>query len=339
MKERGMKAFVTGATGFIGSHLVDRLIAEGHEVTVLVRKSSNRQWLPETKIRLVEGDLHDSKALEACVKGQDWIFHVGGQVRAVRALDFEKTNVQGTANLMQAITRHAPDIQQFIFLSSLEAGGPSTLEQERHEADADAPISTYGHSKLQAEQVVNGYKNQIPVLTIRPPIVFGPRDTGVYEGFRLIQYGIRIQIGSGDNWLSTIYVENLVDALLHCAQTPSDSGAIYYVSDQPSRQTSFSIQNDMALVLKKSVKITIFTPIFLFWGICQCAEIFQQLTRKPQWVNRGRYQAMIEKSWMCNSDKIRQEMGFSPKISTREGLRITAEWYQKMGWIQQGPSA
>ncbi|MEO8447108.1 MAG: NAD(P)-dependent oxidoreductase, partial [bacterium] len=174
-----MKALVTGATGFVGSHLVDRLIEKNYEVYCLKRKTSSTKWLDGKNVKFVEGDLFSNEALGNCIREMDYVFHVAGLVKAKTKQGFYHGNTEATKNLLEITYKVNPGIKKFIFISSQAAAGPTLTDKPKDENDKPEPITTYGITKLKAEEEVEKYKDKFPVTIIRPPAVFGPRDTEI----------------------------------------------------------------------------------------------------------------------------------------------------------------
>ncbi len=191
MEERNAQtALVTGATGFIGSHLVDELLAQGWRVRALVRPTSNLQWLPEDRVEIITGSLLDPACLKACLEGVTAVFHVAGAYRA-RSLDaYRKVNVEPARLILQTLTALAEaggrsrSDTRFIFVSSFAACGPSPDGTPLTEKDPCRPVSTYGQSKAEAEKIILSFQDRVPVTVVRPPGVYGPRDKNFLVVFK-----------------------------------------------------------------------------------------------------------------------------------------------------------
>src|SRR5574340_25657 len=195
-----MRALVTGATGFVGSHLAERLVGEGWQVRCMVRRTSSLRWLPPG-VETVYGELASGEGVGEAVHGADAVFHVAGVTKARRAAEFYEGNVRATANLLEA----AGDVPRFVHVSSLAAAGPGA---DLSEDNPPRPVSDYGRSKLEAEKLARGR-----AVIIRPPVVFGPRDTDVLQIFRAVNRGRMVRIGRRDSFFSFIYVKDLAEAL------------------------------------------------------------------------------------------------------------------------------
>ena len=201
-----MKALVTGATGFVGSHLVDKLIEKNYEVYCLKRKTSSTKWLDGKNVKYVEGDLFSNDALESCIKDMDYVFHVAGVVKAKNKEGFYHGNSDSTKNLLEIAYKVNPGLKKFIFVSSLAACGPAKTDKPVDESTVPDPITTYGLSKLKAEEEVFKYRDKFPISIVRPPAVFGPRDTEILIYFKTFSKGLNSVIGFDAKYLSLVYV-------------------------------------------------------------------------------------------------------------------------------------
>jgi len=337
-----VKILVTGSNGFIGSHLVEELTKRRYDVYCLVRKTSNLSYLRGLDVKYLYGDVEDKKSLEEAVKnGFDYIFHLAAVVRAVDPQTYYKVNLEGTKNLLEVSAKFNPRcLQMFIFLSSQAVTGPSPSdashdeEKPKNENDACNPITDYGKSKLLAEQEVMKYKDNIPVVIIRPSTVYGPRDKDVYFIFKLANYGIFPIIGDKNRKISVCFVKDLVNALVSLVERKFNTeinGKIYFIAEEkPYRWDEIGEVLSTAL-RKKLVKLTIGkNTLFLAAAISeQTAKLFS----KGQTIfNRQKAQELIG-SWACDVSLAKKELRFVAKIPLLEGARITFSWYKKHRWL------
>lgn len=227
-----MKVLVTGASGFIGSHLTESLVRKGYDVRCLVRPTSNLRWLKGLKVELFYGSLEDPFSLRDIIQDVEVVFHVAGVIKSPNASEYFRINAEGTKNLLDAIVRLSPPLRCFVQFSSLAASGPGTDSRPRTESDPCMPITPYGISKLSAEHVVLRYASsyQIPFIIIRPPAVFGPRDMETLYFFKQARQGRIPVIGRGDKYFSLIYVRDLVEGAIRTALSSETLNRVYFLS-------------------------------------------------------------------------------------------------------------
>src|ERR1700722_7323493 len=226
-----MKVLVTGASGFLGSHVAEQLSRDGHDVRALVRKSSNRDFLERLeRIEFAYGGVEGAEKAAEAVKGVDAIVHSAGLVKARSAEEFHRTNVEGTRNLVEAAKKHAPKLRRFVFVSSLTDAGPS-LDGVPLEGDGAGPVTHYGRSKLDAERVVLAVKDAIPVTILRPSIIYGPRDHEILVFFKSVKTGVLPTVGKGDTTMSMVFGSDCAEACIKAITADVPSGAVYFVDD------------------------------------------------------------------------------------------------------------
>ncbi|MCJ7578895.1 MAG: NAD(P)-dependent oxidoreductase, partial [candidate division Zixibacteria bacterium] len=215
------KALVTGANGFVGSHLVEKLLSIGYQVTCLVRKTSNLRWLSGLKVEYVYADISERESLSReagsfgknVLKDVDFIFHVAGLTKAKTEEEYSKANYEGTKNLLEACVKDNPQIKRFVYISSQAAVGPGKDDRPLDETAPCNPITDYGKSKLEGEKIVLEYSSKLPVTVIRPPAVYGPRDSDILSFFKVANKGFKTLFGKGESYLSLCYIEDLVDGI------------------------------------------------------------------------------------------------------------------------------
>jgi len=327
-----MKILVTGVSGFIGSHLVDGLLAKGHDVTGLVRETSSLRWLENKPVRLITGDIRDADSLTDAVKNQDVIFHVAGDVISRNYQSFMETNKNGTENVMMTILSGNPGIKKVIYISSLSAAGPTTPDKLLTEKDPSYPISAYGRSKYEGEKTVLYYKDKINVLIIRPPVVYGPRDKGTLIFFHLIKKHFKVNLGYRDRYVTIVHISDLVDAMLLAALKDTESGELYYIDDGTPKRTWNEIQKNIAEMMNRWT-LNIRIPLTVLFLLAASMDGLQRITHRKTWINLSKYRELSQQAWLCNGVKIQKQLGYTPKIDLMYGLRLTIEWYQKMEWI------
>ncbi|MGQ9508555.1 MAG: NAD-dependent epimerase/dehydratase family protein [Thermodesulfobacteriota bacterium] len=326
-----MKALVTGGTGFIGSHLVEALYKKGIEVRCLVRKTSNLKWLKDLPVEWVEGDCTEVTTLRKAVKGVEQVFHLAGVTKAIREETYFKVNAEGTNNLVHACLEVNPDIKKFIYLSSQAASGPCANGREKREEDPCEPVSPYGRSKLKGEEYLLENSHQLPILILRPSVVYGPRDRDVYAFFKILSKKVNPIFSNTDQKISLCYVDDIIKALLLASESKNLHGETFFLSDGQTYQ-----MNQIGTLFAEAMGIHTYRiriPYGLIFGIASFSEILSKVSRRPPLINRGKFEEMVQKNWVCDITKAKTLLGYNPQIPLREGVRLTYEWYRKEHWL------
>lgn len=320
---------VTGGTGFIGSHLLERLAASRARVRCLARKSSSRRYLPGSGIELVYGDLLTGAGLREAVTGARFVFHLAGVTKARTIRDYYQGNVQATTNLLRACEEAR--VGRFVHVSSLAAAGPSPEGAPLTEDAAPHPVSHYGKSKLEAEQAVRASSLSGEAVIVRPPVVFGPRDTDVYQVLRWAAKGALLQIGAGDSYFSAVYVKDLVEGLQAVAVHPEAAGRTYFISDaDPVSWRGFAA---IAAGLSRRKLRVLAVPRGAAYLAAWLAELWGRAAGKPGIVSRDKIAEASHRYWTCSPERARREVGFTAATPLREGVAITLAWYKEAGWL------
>jgi dihydroflavonol-4-reductase len=325
------KALVTGANGFVGSHLVERLLSRDYRVISLVRKTSNLRWLSGLKVEYVYADISEKDSLKNVSKDVDFVFHVAGLTKAKSKEEYFRANYQGTKNLIEACVEDNPQIKRFVYISSQAAVGPGKDGQPLDETAPGNPITDYGKSKLEGEKIVLECSSRLPVTIIRPPAVYGPKDSDILSFFKVANKGFKTLLGKGESYLSLCYIEDLVEGIILAAESPKAIDQIYFIADDRiySLREAFEI---IAQVLNKKA-ITLRIPnIFLFMVAFISENIFS-LLGKPTVINMQKAKEITQKYWLCDVSKAKRDLGFSPKYRLEEGAKKTVRWYKENGWL------
>lgn len=327
-----MRALVTGSNGFIGSYLVEALLAHGHQPRCLVRKTSNLQWLQNLPIDFVYGDLNSPDSLSAAVRGVDWVFHLAGLTKAKNRDEFFAVNYEGVVQLLAACEQFNPNLKKFIFISSQAAGGPANSGRPRTELEPPQPLSAYGAAKLAAENAVLQAGAKFPVTIIRPPSVYGPRDTEVLIFFKLAQFGIRPVLASGRNQISIVYVADLVAGILAAAASDNANGQVFYIAEDAA-YTWNDILTGIAAALDKRT-----FPLWLPLGLLKTAGVINRLLAKVfdtrPLLSKDKITEIEQRYWLCDTQRAQTELGFRAQFPLADGLRQTALWYRDQGWLR-----
>ena len=322
-----MRALVSGSNGFIGSHLVEALKKRGYSVTCLIRKTSNLNWLKGLDVEFVYGDCTEKDSLYKAVEGADYVYHLAGVVRAVDRETYYRVNFLGTKNLLEVCNKTNRNIKKFIYLSTQAAVGPINPDGE---GDCQ-PITDYGKSKLKGEMAVHNYSDRLPVLIIRATAIYGPRDKDIYTYFKFLKKGLRPVPGNGEGDINLLYVGDLIEGMILAAENENSSGETYFFADE--RSYSWEEASDKATRALGAKAINIHIPQWMILTSAFLSELSSRITHKPPLLDRQKAKEILHDGWFCDITKARESLGFKPRVSLEEGLKITASWYKEKGWL------
>jgi len=325
-------ALVTGATGFIGSHLVDLLLEQKYAVRVLLRKTSDTAWLQGLPLEFVYGDLFDRDALAQAVTGVDYVFHSAGVTKAKTPGEYYRGNTHGVVNVLDAVSRHNPGLKRFVQISSQTAAGPSPGITPVTEEVTPHPITNYGKSKLKAEKACEEQRGKIPITIVRPPAVYGPRDKDIYEFFKTLSKGLQPMVGMKEKFVSLIHVRDLVRGFVMAAGSPKAAGQTYFISSSKVYGWKEIGEVSRGIIGKSAVRLRI--PEAGVFTIAAFAEFFGLFSKKPVLINFEKARDMVQDYWTCDSSKAQRDFGFTQQIPLEAGIRNTVEWYRAQGWLK-----
>ena len=320
-----MNALVTGATGFVGSFLTEALVRKGYAVTCLVRKTSDLRWIRHFNVRFLSADLFDRDAYAAELRTFDYIFHVAGLTKADSADSFFQVNAEYTRVLIAAAAEAGPRLKRFLFVSSLAAAGPSLDGRPLSEEADSHPVSAYGRSKLEGEKAVMAYRDRVAITIVRPPAVYGPRDTDFFLVFKAVQNGIVPYWGKCT--YSVIYVEDLVRGIILSVEKEEAAGNTYYLADS-AVYTNDDLLDALSVTLDRKV-FRLRLPRSLLPVL---AAVIQKIPKKGI-INPDKIQEIRYENWTCSPAKALKDLGFRTDIPLGEGFRKTADWYRKEKWL------
>jgi len=324
-------AVVTGANGFVGSHLIDNLLNKGWKVRCIVRKSSNLKWLDKKNIEIYDCGLFDKDGLRKAFKDANYIFHVAGVVKSKTKEGYFTGNVETTRNLLEVALENTSSIKKFLVVSSQTVTGPSTKDKPVDEKSVCNPITTYGRSKLEEEKLVLSYKDRLPITICRAPAVYGERDTEIFIYFKTFNKGLTTTIGFNKKELSLIHAIDLVEGFYLAAISEKSNGQIYFISSEKF-YTWEEINSITSKVLNKK-PIIIKVPHFLVYTIAAIAQFFAMFSSKPATLNIEKAKDITQQFWTCDTSKAIKDLGYRQKISIEEGIKRTCAWYKDMKWI------
>lgn len=334
---------VTGASGFIGSHLVEALLARGDRVRCLVRKTSQVDHLENLGVELIDGDVTDFDAVCRAVEGVDLVFHLVGMINALQYDDQMRVNGLGPAIVARACAqqRQSPVL---ILASSIAASGPARKQSLRTEADRPAPISNYGRSKRAGELAVAQWADRVPTTVVRPGIVFGERDRLSLPMFTSInRFGIHVIAGFDSPRLSLIYVGDLVETLLRAAESGQRIASVangngsasrgYYFACAPEYPNYFQLGQMLAQSLGRRNLLMLPLTEPLPWLVAGLNQLKSRLLGRAEPLNIDKIREATASSWACSSAQSQRELNFSPSQSLQQRLTQTASWYRENGWL------
>ncbi len=319
-----MKILVTGATGFVGMHLVDELISRGHEVYALVRRPAHKILLTQKGVKVLEGDLTSVKFLDLPLV--DSVIHLAGLIKAKNTDEFYRVNEDGTRHVADMFRQRS--LKNFILVSSLSARGP-LLHQ--HDEDGKGAVSHYGRSKFKAEEVAQKTLPHTPVVIVRAPIVYGPGDKETLSLFKFFKKGFFPKFGSAVYQHSFIFVKDLVVVLATLAEK-ADRSAVYYPNDgENGYALDHLISLGERLFGRKIRRLPV--PLFLAGTLAFISQFLGKVFGFIPLFNRDKFSEMKEPFWTCSSQNLFKDHTLPPCVKLPQGLEISKEWYEKEGWL------
>ena len=325
---------ITGASGFVGSHLAEALARRKIKAKLLVRKTSRLPFSVNPSMELCYGDVTDLESVQSAVKGVKVIYHLAGILRGADFSAYQKVNAEGTRNVCRA-AENEKGFRRLVYVSSLSAAGPSPEGKTIDETMACHPVSFYGQTKRMGEEIALSYLKKFEVSILRPGAVYGPRETDIFEYFKMVRQGLVVNGGDGTQKVSFVYVADLVEAILLAGASPKAKGQIFFVSDGKSLNWN-ELAAHIGRMLKKSYK-SFNVPL----GIVRIAASFgdgvARLTGKsflPPIVSVDKLKEAGAPGWVCNSQKISKRLGFKPKVDIEKGLQNTVQFYITAGWLK-----
>lgn len=326
------RVLITGATGFVGYHLIEKALKAGLEVYAAVRNSSSKTHLNEFDIRYIDLDYSSVDALRTQLEEHQFSFiiHAAGITKAKTKADYNKINAEYTEYLAVAAITASIRLEKFVFVSSLAALGPLVdLSQEIKEDTPGRPVTNYGASKLLAEKYLNEIPG-LPLITIRPTAVYGPREKDIFILFKSISRGLEPHIGSFKQQLSFIYVKDLADVIVNSLFVKIN-GTQYNVSDGNVYDRYALAELVKKALKKKTFKFHLPVPVV---GAMASVMDFIYLNRKDTpTLNKEKMAELTAINWACNIDKAKHDLGYAPKFDLEKGLIDTVKWYKDNNWL------
>ncbi len=322
-----MTLFLTGGTGFVGSHCARIFLAQGWRVRALVRRPDRAGLLPRG-VDVVPGDLANPTSYQASLKGCTAVVHCGASTSARNLAEFRRVNVEGTAAIAGAAATECPDAM-FVHVSSQAAAGPSRNGEPVRESDVPAPVSWYGRSKLESEAAVFRH-HRGPWCIVRPSVVYGPGDAGLLQMFTVVSRGVAPIPAGGRRRVQLLAVEDLARVLFAAAQRADLHGRCGFaagdtvsVGDLVREIASLRTPRARAVPLP-DLAIRLVGLIGSVRGACS-------RTARP--FNLDKVREMRQADWLCDGEPLFRDLGITGAIGWREGLRHTCRWYVDARWL------
>lgn len=356
-----MKILVTGASGFIGSFIVEEALRRGMDTWAAIRRSSSKQYLQDERIHFIELNLDNQQQLEEQLRGHvfDYVVHAAGVTKCLDKADFYRINTEGTKNLVRALIALQMPLQRFVYISSLSVYGAIREQQpyeDIREGDTPQPNTDYGRSKLEAEQWLSltpgpspvgrgettaevtppygggaGGGASFPFVILRPTGVYGPRERDYFLMAKSIKQHSDFAVGYKPQDITFVYVDDVVQAVFLACER-GQTGRKYFLSDgEVYRSTTFSDLIRRELGNPWWIRIT--APIWVLRVVTFFGDKIGHLTGKISALNNDKYHILKQRNWRCDIEPARRELGYEPKVQLEEGVRRTIQWYKANKWL------
>lgn len=323
------RVLITGATGFVGGHLAERLSADGWEVRALVRPTSDTARLRELGVELRQGSLSDRDSLRDAANGVEVVYHLAAVTGLRSDKDFDRSNVDGTQAVVDSVRLAETRPHRLVYLSSYAACGPSRPDRPRTLEDAPAPLTAYGRTKLAGEEIVRTLEGTgVQTVIVRAPAVYGPGDHALLPYFRLVRLGLAPAPAGGERRLHMIYVADLARALARAADVPAGT----YPVAEPREHRWSDIVAEMARALHRR-PLPIPLPPVLVRTVAAATEAAGSLLGRPAVLNREKAEEMLAESWTCDLSGSTVLLSADDATPLREGVSETVGWYIRQGWL------
>ena len=331
-----MKILITGASGFIGSFIVEEALRQGFDTWAAVRKSSSKAYLQDERINFIELNLSSKEQLVSQLRDQtfDYVVHAAGVTKCLNKADFRRINTEGTKNLVDALLEVGMPLKRFVFISSLSIFGAIKEQQpydEIRETDTPQPNTAYGKSKLEAEQYLATLGARLPYIILRPTGVYGPREKDYFIMARSIQQHSDFAVGYKRQDITFVYVQDVVQAVF-LALTRGENGRKFFLSDgQVYQSTTFSDLIHEELGRPWWIRIT--APVWVLRVITFFGEYVGRLTGKVTALNNDKFNILKQRNWRCDIQPAIDELGFQPHYDLKQGVKETIKWYKDNKWL------
>ena len=330
-----MKILITGASGFIGSFIVEEALRQGFETWAAVRGSSSKTYLQDERIHLIELNLSSEEQLTEQLRPHqfDYVVHAAGVTKCADKRDFYRINTEGTQHLVRALRRLQMPLKRFVYVSSLSVFGAIREQlpyEEIRETDTPQPNTEYGRSKLEAEQWLDTLEG-FPYVVLRPTGVYGPREKDYFLMAQSIKQHTDFAVGYRQQDITFVYVTDVVQAVF-LAMEKGKTGRKYFLSDgEVYQSTTFSDYIHEELGRPWWIRIT--APVWVLRVVTFVGEYIGRMTGKVTALNNDKYNILRQRNWRCDIQPAVNELGYQPQVKLREGVRRSIKWYKENGWL------
>ena len=325
MNETRLTVLVTGATGFVGSHIAEAVVAAGYRLRYTVRATSDLRWLRGLEAERVEVDFARPGGMDEAVIGADVVVHAAGITRAANPAEYGRVNAEATERLARAAA--SAGARRFVLISSLAARGPTRPNPE--------PTSHYGRSKREAERRLRAFAAEAGVdfepVILRPAGVYGPRDSDMLPLFQMAQRGILVA-PAGAARLQPVFANDVADATVRAVGGADTSGGEPLPIAEPFVYDWSEVAHSLGDVFGRKVRLVRVAP-WLFEAAGSAADSFARLSGVAPTFDRRRARDLSRLEWTVDVTVTEQALGWSPRVPLAEGLAITASWYREAGWL------
>ncbi|MBO7140436.1 MAG: NAD(P)-dependent oxidoreductase [Prevotella sp.] len=330
------KILITGASGFIGSFIVEEALRRGFDTWAAMRRSSKKDFLKDERINFIELDLSSQEKLTEQLRGHefDYVVHAAGVTKCLDPKDFYRINTEGTKNLVNALLELKMPLKRFVYISSLSIFGAIREKQpyeEIRETDTPKPNTHYGRSKLEAEQWLDSLTSELPFVVLRPTGVYGPRERDYFLMAQSIKQHTDFAVGYRQQDITFVYVQDVVQAVFLACER-GKTGRKYFLSDGQVYQSS-TFSDLIRRELGNPWWIRVKAPIWVLRVITFFGDKIGHLTGKITALNNDKYHILKQRNWRCDIQPAIDELGYKPQYTLEQGVPITIQWYKDNGWL------
>ena len=326
-----MKTLVTGGTGFIGSHLVERLRRQGRSVVCVAKDMMHARLLELRGCSVILADINEAEGLDSALDGVDTVYHVAGVTRCRNPREYYEGNTRATRRFVEICRGHRASLRRFIYVSSQTAVGPALDGRPVNEDSPYHPVSHYGKSKMLAEIEVLRAAADLPVTIVRPSAVYGPRERDMYDYIKTIKRGLRLLIGFHDKLMSLVHVDDLVSGILLAGEAAGAAGEKFFLgSERP--YSIREIGGTIASVLHRH-PLSVRLPHCLVYTVGAVATAVGKATGAEVFFNMEKAREAVQPAWTCSVTKAAAVLGYRERFTLEDGMRQTYRWYVENGWL------